>query len=267
VADASGFAPGDHIVLFRAADGGVTRRLYGVTAVNGSVLTLDRVLFAVWAAGDEVREGPSPDVDDLTMLDTFVKKGSGMLGAEHITPVTDNGMEMEFTVLPFGVWTTPDVVFDITRQKESISWKFSGGVWTEWAAGPGVPASSSFPEGDIPNDDSKNIDEDDSPTNGHIYSFDVPGAGSPVAAFDRAVRRHNFLEFVRVRFDGQPFANQDGQQEGARASSKAAWHSRLDVIRDFSGLWRRNDAQPQGEVENEITLGHKPLLQNDPRTP
>jgi hypothetical protein len=86
-----------------------------------------------------------------------------------------------------------------------------------------------------------------------------------MAIADRLVLRFNFFEFVRVRFDGQQFANQNGQAEGSRASSKIAWRSRTDVVKDpASGLWVRNNVQPPGEVENEIALGHKPLTQNAP---
>jgi hypothetical protein len=42
----------------------------------------------------------------------------------------------------------------------------------------------------------------------------------------------------------------------------------MDMVKDaLTGGWLRNKNQPAGEIENEVALGHKPLLQNDPTMP
>jgi hypothetical protein len=110
--------------------------------------------------------------------------------------------------------------------------------------------------------------EDSTPQKDHLYSLDFPGPFFPqsYADKDQYVIRFNFREFVRVKFDGQPFGNQNGSIEGSRASDRIDWRSRIDLIDPYlSTQWARNNSQPPGEVENEIDLGHKDLMQNDPR--
>ena len=119
---------------------------------------------------------------------------------------------------------------------------------------------SSFPTGvEVPNDDSPNNnqqDEDSVPTNDHIYSRDMPGFTTDIASCERRIYRFNMNEFVRVRLDGEVFENQNDQVEGSRCSPLTRWRSRMDVIRDpATGKWKRN-----GTTENEIVIGHKPLL-------
>jgi hypothetical protein len=175
-------------------------------------------------------------------------------------------MEMEFTVQPAGVGNVKignrfAVIFDISRQRESTEWDYDNGSWNNT----GDPITNgAWPTLDeMPNDDYGNLgdnDEDDTPKNDHIYSYDFPGYNN-VADVDRAVLRYNFYEFVRVRFDGQDFPA-GHSVEGSRASGKAAWRSRMDVVDDGTGKWQRNNNQPPGEVENEIMENHKPLTQN-----
>jgi len=263
VADSSGFAVGDHIVLFRAADDGATRKPFDITAINGAIFSLDATIGSGWAQGDEVRVGLSQDAA-RDLHNHFVTGGGGKLGAAHVSPMTNNGMEIEFWVTPSGIGGEPGIVFDITRQKESIGWNLDNGIWSS-ASVPGVLPSTFPAQNEAPNDDSVATDEDNTPQNDHIYSFDTPGFISATASHDRAVRHFNFYEFVRVKVDGTNFANQNNLVEGSRASGKIAWRSRLDVVKNTAtGKWQRNNTQPPREVENEIMPLHKNLLQNDP---
>ena len=264
VADASGLANGDHIILFKASDNGATRDSYKITAVNGKILTLNEQLGRAWAEGDEVREGASPNVDDASYIRQFSKFG-GKLGAEHISPVTNNFMEMEFTVGPHGIADQPGVVFDISRQVGSVFWVFDGQEWGEIAS-----QTKPMPQEDeLPNDDGNNDDEDADPIENtdKIYVIDGPGLLSDTAFTARVVLRANFHEFVRVKFDGTPFEEKN-ETQGSRASDNVKWYTRLDVLGDATTkMWTRNNNQPAGQNENEIVVGqHKDLLQNDPRS-
>jgi hypothetical protein len=104
------------------------------------------------------------------------------------------------------------------------------------------------------NDDGATAEEDNVPKSSHIYSHDNVGCLSDMAAYDRAVRRFNFTEFVRIKVDGGVFANNNGHAEGSRASNDVPWRSRLDVIKDAAtGKWKRNGP------DNEIKEVHKAL--------
>ncbi len=209
----------------------------------------------------------SHDIDNDDMIDTFVT-GGGQLGAAHVSPWTNNAMEMEFTVGPPGIGNEPGVVFDVSRQRESYAWRQELGTWYPYSTEPG-PFNGEWPAGDEGvNDDGPNNgqqDEDNTPTANHIYSRDMPGVTTDEAAYQRLVVRFNMREFVRVRLDGTAIANVNGPAEGSRASGKVEWYSRMDVIKNpATGLWVRNNDQPPGENENEIELGLKPLSQNIP---
>ena len=54
------------------------------------------------------------DADGFWLRWTFAKFG-GQLGAAHVSPSTNNGMEMEFTVKPSQVGIEPGIVFDLSR--------------------------------------------------------------------------------------------------------------------------------------------------------
>ena len=213
----------------------------------------------------------SHDIDNDDMIETFVT-GGGQLGAAHVSPWTNNAMEMEFTVGPPGIGNEPGVVFDISRQRESYAWRQDLGTWYPHNTGssdnPG-PFIGKWPVGEeAVNDDGPNNnqqDEDNTPTANHIYSRDMPGDTTDQAGYQRLVVRFNMREFVRVKVNGDQFTNVNGPAEGSRASGKEEWYSRMDVKRHpVTGLWDRNNTQPTGENENEIKLGKKPLSQNIP---
>jgi hypothetical protein len=154
-------------------------------------------------------------------------------------------MEMEFTLEPPGIGLESRLVWDITRQMEGKWWD-DGVELPDW--------TKTFPAKDEePNDDSVNLDEDNTPNEDKIYVRDTPGFESDVASANRSVYRYNFREFVRVRIGGQ-FTNNNGLIEGSRCSHRVAWRSRMDVTRNAAtGKWQRNGA------DNKIMLGHEAI--------
>ncbi len=276
VADRAGFAAGDHIVIHsitRDATGIWPRAGFDIAAENGKTLTLNRPLGRAWAKGDEVRMGMSAEIGNLDMISSFVE-GGGKLGAAHVLPVTNNAMEMQFTVGPPGIGAEPGIVFDISRQRATFMWERNAKAWIVASRNNSdgtVFSPCDFPSQDEnPNDDSWNKgqrDEDNIPTNNHIYSRDMPNVVENYAFVDEAIVRHNMFEFVRVRLDGVAFTNKNGQVEGSRCSPKTPWHSRLHVISDpmntepdgFGGtrdLWKRMTSVA---TDNRINLDHLPI--------
>jgi hypothetical protein len=163
VASAAGFSVGDHIVILHDADDGDTRKGFTITAVSGATFSLDDVLEYSWDDGDEVRRAASRDVGSENMLATFVARG-GKLGASHLAPIPNNGMEMEFTLYPAGVGNIAHqvgMIFDVTRQKESVGWTRDGSTWTALNEMNVVP--STWPTADeSPNDDGGTVGRFDS---------------------------------------------------------------------------------------------------------
>jgi hypothetical protein len=264
----AGFAVGDHIIIF--GEEPAIRKGFTITAIFGSVFSLSDSLGTAARNADEVievRMGMSSEINNDDMIESFVD-GGGQLGATHVSPRTNNAMEMQFTVGPPGIGNEPGVVFDISRQRESYTWRQeSDDQWYPWV--PETKFNGRFPVGDeAVNDDTPNNnqqDEDNTPTANHIYSRDMPGLFTDVAAYQRLVVRFNMREFVRIRVDRTAFTNVEGPAEGSRASAKVEWYSRMDVTKNTAtGLWKRNNIQPPGETENEIKLGKKPLFRNIP---
>jgi len=212
---------------------------------------------AIWAEKtDFLNSGTalSADADGPEIKASFALIGS-VFGATQVTPNTLNSMEMEFTLKPQGIGSVKDIIFDVTRQKESKAWEINGTIVAE-IINPGL-FPSTFPNMDEePNDDSTANDEDNVPKNDHIYSIDGPGQLGDNASSDREVQRYNFKEFVRVLVNGGAFANHNGPPpEGSRCSPKVEWRSRLDVIKiAATGKWKRN---PSGD--NEIKEHLKPI--------
>ena len=242
------FVAGDHIIIFSAP--GATPQYppegYNVVSVAGSVLTITPGLRGAWATGSEVRQGMSAEIDNKDMIKTFVI-GGGKLGSAHVTPRANNAMEMQFTVGPPGIGNEPGIIFDISRQKESICWRQEfNGTWLENPVMMGkdgftpvfpsnFPARDEVPNDDGPNDDGETgeqVDEDNTPTNDHIYSRDMPGRGDDSAPFQGYDMRFNMFEFVRVKLDGGDFDNNNGQVEGSRCSAKVPWQSRMELLLD-----------------------------------
>ena len=163
---------------------------------------------------------------------------------------------------------------DITRQKEHFVW-----VYVTSTSGATQTESSSFLFGDTPNDDSTNVlnngtrlpqkDEDvdfykdrNGIISDSIFSRDMPGDEYAMShSRNRLIQRMNMLEFVRIRFDGVAFLNDNGRVEGSRSSGKYVWHSRLDIVNSVVGLvdavWIRNLAAPI--TDNDIGVNLRTL--------
>jgi len=214
----------------------------------------------VWAkktlflnAGDQTN---IPADADLPAFKANIASFGNKFGVAHVSPLTNNGMLMEFQVMPKDIGNESQVVFDVTRRKESIGWDWTGENRVEVNILDVVP-STFPPKVEDTNDDGLNSDEDNAPMKDHIYSSDFPGFETDVADRDRTVLRFNFTEFVRIKVDGAAFKNQNGDAEGSRSSEEVPWRSRMDVVKDAATAaprkWKRNGA------DNEIVEGHKAL--------
>jgi len=208
----------------------------------------------IWAERTNFRNSGnslSPDADGEQINMTFQESYGSTLGLTIQPPPVgvQNAMEMEFTVKPPGIRNVSKVVFDITRQVGGKIWRRDGNIWNEVSV-------RMFPAHDEePNDDDSQEDEDNVPTNNHIYSIDGPSIVTPdnIADADEKVFRANFFEFVRVKIGaGVTFQNQNGIIEGSRCSPKIKWRSRIRVERGSDGRWRRRTIDPN---DNEIVEG------------
>jgi hypothetical protein len=88
-----------------------------------------------------------------------------------------------------------------------------------------------------------------------MYSVDYPGRTTDVAIVPGLIARHNFAEFMRVKFDGN---RPQGAVSGSRVSPFYDWHVTLKLLANpppgGTDQWSRD---PDGG--NEIGQGH---LQN-----
>lgn len=174
------------------------------------------------------------------LTDTFTGTYGGKFGIQYAPdPVNvQYAMGMEFRIGPSAKvqeWDKWHVKFDVTRQKERGAWKIVGNTVTSLGTvhWPGRTSfSSAAPTGasiDYSNDDDPNppggipnSDNDNTPQNDHVYSIDGPGFPNN-GAVDQVIYRANFLEFVRVRFDGHTPDRTQGN-EGSRCSGKWPWY-------------------------------------------
>lgn len=214
---------------------------------------------AVWVAptanGVHITGNQLPDdADNQPIINTFNNQLGAAFGArlsgQGASQTADYSIGFEFLVSPAGVGSESDVVFDISRKRESASWLMNPNL--VWTANPPVP----LPSGDLVNDDSTNEDEDSDPLHNHIYSVDNPATligkftSLPV---NRVVKRANFKEFVRIKFDGVPFKNRNADVEGSRCSVNRLWNIRSDLSRDANNSWIFTPG------ENTVGLGNDPL--------
>jgi len=93
---------------------------------------------------------------------------------------------------------------------------------------------------------------DRAPVKNHVYSIDGPGRIFSPPFHDQVIIQLNFMEFVRVRFDGvRPSGN---QVDGSCCSLKAPWHA-------FGWLLRDGDAAYKLRADkcNEVEQGYKSI--------
>jgi len=216
--------------------------------------TKDKVLAtAVWVAKSRVfakRQakdgfpdnpvpGPGKDLPELTkatVLDNILEDkavdgsryGHGFFDAMGKVDRRYGGRILwEFKTQPEGLESL-GVEFDVTRQiqyrlfaivngktiaKEPFSQKTF--PWLQ------TPAK----DNEEPNDDGNDDDEQNQPSKGLLYSFDAP-SGSATAGVDAfQMLRFTFVEWVRIKVNGEAFKNIQDKVEGSRASVNYAWHT------------------------------------------
>lgn len=186
--------------------------------------------------------GPAPslnaDADGATIINTFNSfydhaLGYGIFHAMGPTLGLCFGQreQTEFTVYPSGIGSENGVVLDVSRQ----------GEWRDHAINDGNQRSlgtENFPGGasryEEANDDpAPPIDEDNDPTNDHIYDVDGPAFALSYDE-DFIMSRNTFRSFVRVKFSGAAFTL-GNDVEGSRCSPLEEWHFLLYVKRGPAG--------------------------------
>lgn len=173
----------------------------------------------------------------------------------------------QFTVVPTDIGDESAVKFDITRQAEGKIWGLNLILPTVEPPLDPVPvdlyADLSFPTGDKANDNVDatvdqpvaDRDNDNTPTNDHIYSIDSPGRPSRDADEEEYIFRANFREFVRVKFDGQQPTGD--VLSGSRCSPKKDWHVQIHAIND-NGTHKQNSNKPNDVAVGHIEIGEEP---------
>jgi hypothetical protein len=167
----------------------------------------------------------------------------------------------EFEIAPVDLNAAEFGLFiDVTRQMNSQQPGVAGAAGSTWVqqflaspptfAWTAIPPNGvvnwnrTWPAGsEVPNDDLGPHDNDNTLTNGHVYSYDAPGAAlAPGGGEAFRTMRSNFREFVRVRFDNNAFAggqvthpNGEIAEQGSRASPKVAWAFRANRVRNAAG--------------------------------
>jgi hypothetical protein len=176
-------------------------------------------------------------------------------GGVGLRPITNqvgvqNVILMQFKLSPAGIGSQPGVQFDVTRQKERKEWFKTAGSWLQ-------TGDDTFPlMVELPNDDEHNNDESPKPTAAdNFYVYDSPGHRPRNAGNSQEYAyKGNFLEFIRVRFDGnRPTGN---RVMGSRASAKFAWHGAHRLVNQ-GGVWVRSTGDfPEVIGVNSIDPGH-----------
>ena len=197
------------------------------------------------------------DLDDPIVQTTFANLHSSKFGIFDASPGKGQfsfSIGFEFVVKPAGIGNVPSVRFDVSRQREDFLWIQDNGGWFDRLGPPWGNGSAVFPSTpDLPTDDDGRGDEDNTPTNNHIYSIDNPATQFYPAPAARVVKRANFREFVRVKLNGNDFVNQLNLVEGSRCSPFQNWRMRGDVTKT-NNVWG-----PSAGGLNELTSGHESL--------
>jgi hypothetical protein len=112
---------------------------------------------------------------------------------------------------------------------------------------------------EVANKDGVAIDNDNSKSNGRVYSIDNPGVG-PIRAFETEggvhyfIRRFNAQEFVRFKFGPKArFSGSNYMVEGSRGSARNPWHLLLYARRGHG----HPEDQKAGPLVNEMVAKDK----------
>jgi hypothetical protein len=151
----------------------------------------------------------------------------------------------EYEIHPAGVEAL-GVVFDVTRQIEYRDYYITNGTGIKSPDG-----QKTFPwlqtppkDNESPNDDEHDDDEQNTPANRHIYSFDAFGVQLPTSTKAFVISRNTLKEWVRVQLKNTAFKNQQNEVEGSRASHKVQWYLLYYVKRDASGNLVEDNTNP-----------------------
>ncbi len=277
VASGAEFTAGNWVHIFD--DGSWQHHV--IVNVTGNTLLLDDNLETSINGGEIVRQGYWEEVNKSNMLLSFEQRGNipGFGGADvdgaflGVRSHFYNSMAMRFVLTPAGIGDViknhpaSGIVVDITRQREEFGFQLATPTTEPIQVG-----DESFPTGDIPNDDSPFNGQQDEDTDlfvtdtgtvlDYVFSRDMPGKKTEnTGGIHQWVFRWNFKEFVRIKLNGQAFANQNDVVEGSRSSFKSLWHSRMDLVDDGNGVWERNPMfTATGNLigEGHIDLGTMP---------
>jgi hypothetical protein len=150
---------------------------------------------------------------------------------------------LEFEVRPADAPGRLPITWDVTRQFEDRRHSLKNGQHAFDTDGTNFPWEG-YPLKDVPvrddeypNDEKGQDDNDNSPSNTRIYSWDSPGSPREADPTNMAfyVYRLTLKEWVRVQFDGGTFPNDSNHHKlGSRTSSKYGWH--------MCGHWKRDAA-------------------------
>lgn len=234
-------------------------------ASAGSFVTEDRVkATAVWATITRTvtDDRTATEVDALLGADYTANGGGAKASVDRrdgtgvkraaippfgMVPV-QNVIVVEFTIMPGDISTVPAAhrpLFDASRKKEGTIFQWTGGAPAPNPV-PLVPQRI-FPAHDVANDDSHNGDETNEPTpNGHLWVMDAPSPG--FVAGGVSTFRENFVEFLRVRFDGTD--PRDNVASGSRCSDFQPWSSKTT-----NGLTN----SPNEVLSRHVTFVQEPL--------
>jgi hypothetical protein len=144
----------------------------------------------------------------------------------------------ELKVLPTNIETI-GVTFDTTRQIQYYDYFITNGTGTVTLRG-----SKKFPwlettprDKEEPNDDSHSADEDNTPSDQLIYSWDGPRDSLVSGTKAFLCSRNTFKEWSRILLEGKAFSNTQNTAEGSRASGKNDWHCVYYLKRGSDGKY------------------------------
>jgi hypothetical protein len=167
-----------------------------------------------------------------------------------------NVIGIEFTVYPSGIGNVNRVRFDITRQIHYLDLFYN-------TTGRGTDKEDWPNQVELPNDDTHNTDESDTPVNDHMYSLDTPGfseAGRPNTR--KIYSRNNFMEFMRVTFNGTHPRGETVQ--GSRCSDYYLWHAALTLLRNLLNPGNLIRIERETHGINCVEPGHLKSLDPNP---
>jgi hypothetical protein len=208
----------------------------------------------VWVEKDDFKNKPTDAIwpqASAGLKKNFAELNNSMFGKLFDAKLgVRYSMGMRFRVFPSGVGKEHGVRFNTARQMDFITFYINPN-------GPlGRISQTNALGGDDATDGWGTTDEDAEAKQDEIYCIDGPGTKRIDARGRLAfIKRANFFEFVRVRFDG---VKPSGRVDGSRCSNKIPWHIQMGLKPDAAGKWVEDPARPNEVEEGHIVLGDKP---------